>query len=294
MSRITTGQMTLFLLRYAEVGLKSERIRSRFIGRMIENIEYSFLSSGSECIVTNDRGRIFVMTDDSEIGRKVISHTFGVVSFSEVVETAPEMESIVAEASLFASRHIREGTTFAIRARRSGGQKFTSQDVARAAGGRILEDYSDMHVTVDLDRPELEINIEVRERGAYIFASSEEGPGGLPLGTQGKVACLMREERDAAAAWLVMRRGCDAVVCTTKNQDIGVLRKWNGKIEEARLEKEGDLFHTAVEHGCEGVALPWESAEIEEGIDKHGLAVFFPLAGMKREEVDSLLSRIRS
>jgi thiamine biosynthesis protein ThiI len=56
--------------------------------------------------------------------------------------------------------------------------------------------------------PEKTIYIEIADK-IYIYTKRHEGFGGLPVGTGGKVLCLLSGGIDSpVAAWLMMKRGC--------------------------------------------------------------------------------------
>ena len=57
--------------------------------------------------------------------------------------------------------------------------------------------------------PELTIHVETLTNDAFYFFGKERGAGGLPVGTSGRVACLLSGGIDSpVAAWRMMRRGC--------------------------------------------------------------------------------------
>ncbi|MBM4237570.1 MAG: tRNA 4-thiouridine(8) synthase ThiI, partial [Euryarchaeota archaeon] len=58
--------MGLLLVRYAEMGLKSEGVRRRFERILLDNMMAAFAERGVEAILTSERGRIFVETDRSQ------------------------------------------------------------------------------------------------------------------------------------------------------------------------------------------------------------------------------------
>ena len=82
----------------------------------------------------------------------------------------------------------------------------TSPQVEREIGGRIKEARG---WRVDLDEPELTIHVELLTNEAFYFFGKERGPGGLPTGTAGRVACLLSGGIDSpVAAHRMMKRGC--------------------------------------------------------------------------------------
>jgi thiamine biosynthesis protein ThiI len=61
-------------------------------------------------------------------------------------------------------------------------------------------------------RDPVEIGVEVQTRRALVFGETIAGPGGLPLGSQGRVVVLMSSGIDSpVAAWLMMKRGCGVI-----------------------------------------------------------------------------------
>jgi thiamine biosynthesis protein ThiI len=65
---------------------------------------------------------------------------------------------------------------------------------------------------VDLENAELTCSIEVLERHALIYLERLAGPGGLPVGTSGKVVVLLSGGIDSpVAAWKMIKRGCTPV-----------------------------------------------------------------------------------
>jgi adenylyl- and sulfurtransferase ThiI len=54
----------------------------------------------------------------------------------------------------------------------------------------------------------VELYVEIRGRRAFLYTEVLKGPGGLPLGSRGKVLALVSSGIDSpVAAWMMMRRG---------------------------------------------------------------------------------------
>lgn len=63
-------------------------------------------------------------------------------------------------------------------------------------------------VRVDLNQPTVEVQIEIRQEGAFLFADAIPGAGGLPVGSSGKAVLLLSGGIDSpVAGWLTMKRG---------------------------------------------------------------------------------------
>lgn len=274
------------------MGLKSEKVRRRFQQSLIENIEKHFMKLNSECLISYDRGRIYLMSDDSDAARTVISHTFGIVSYSEAVETGTRLDTILESVVDYARGILAEGNTFAIRARRSGQQKFTSIELASKAGEVILNNFSDLQLKVDLENPEVEIQIDAREKGAYIYSSVELGPGGLPLGTQGNVLCPSGGKDGILAAWMMMRRGCKVIVAGEDRDNVTPLLAWDPELLFVQSDN-AETVKLAKENGCRGIAFAFGYRDIATSPpDKDGLAMFYPLIGLSPVEKQRLLNKV--
>jgi tRNA uracil 4-sulfurtransferase len=85
----------------------------------------------------------------------------------------------------------------------------TSPQIEFEVGGRIKEARG-WHV--DLSHPELTIFVEALTSEAFYAFGKEKGPGGLPVGVSGRVACLLSGGIDSpVAAWRIMHRGCRVI-----------------------------------------------------------------------------------
>ncbi len=283
--------MPTLLVRYGEIGLKSNRVRKRFQDALVADIRRKHASAGVQCIIISHRGRIFVDSDDWRRSCEMLSRTFGVVSFSPTTRIEGGMEEIVGAAVSFAEPLIFDGASFAIRARRSGSHPFTSQDVCVKAGAAVLSAYAQKGIKVHLDNPDVEISIEVRDRTAYLYSSVIPGPGGMPKGTQGRVLSIVSSDRGVAASWLLMKRGCTLVAASDDGRLCGTLREWDADLHT--IPPSADPFADANAERCRAIIMDW-------GVEQFGmlsaprgpLPVFYPLVGMVHDEVQALAGRV--
>ena len=197
------------LVRYGEIGIKSDRVRSRYESALVKNIEkaLSFCEIPFDAVV-RDFGRIFVQTQDVAAAL-TIARVFGVVSVSPVQTSTATLDAMKDAALQIISPLLTQGKSFAIRARRTGTHDYSSKDIGVVVGGVIEQATT---APVRLTKPDVELFIEVRAERAYIYTEFIDGVGGLPLGTQGKVIVLLSGGIDSpVAAWLMMKRGCTII-----------------------------------------------------------------------------------
>ena len=81
----------------------------------------------------------------------------------------------------------------------------TSMELNADLGGAILNAFPEMKV--DVHNPQLLITVEIREK-IYIYSESIPGPGGMPIGTNGKAMLLLSGGIDSpVAGYMVSKRG---------------------------------------------------------------------------------------
>lgn len=202
--------MEWILIRYGEIGLKSDWVRKEFENKLMDNIRTAFNEKDIEGTVKRGYGRIFVRTDDMKKAKEVLERTFGIVSFSPCEKIETGLGKVVERMGEISEDFIQKNNTFAVRARRTGNHEFSSKDIEERVGSKVIEKTG---ADVDLDDPDKTIYCEIRQSDAYIFMEKIDGPGGLPVGTQGRVVSLFKGDcRSFLSAWLLMKRGCSVVL----------------------------------------------------------------------------------
>jgi len=284
----------LFLVRFGEIHLKSKYVRKQFQDRLVANIQDHFAARSVECLTSSDRGRVYVETDDEAAGRSILCRVFGVVSFSAVVECRADMEAISKTLVDYSRGLVKEGASFAIRSRRAGSHPFTSHDVAVAAGKAMQEAYGTLRV--DLAKPDIEFFIEVRNNRAFIFHDVVDGPGGLPLGSQGRMLALVDCERGMVAAWMMMKRGSKVTVVALDGSEwVEPLREWDLHLKVQRIARMDELREISKLNRAEVLAVGWTLAELEarKGEVPEGLTVFHPTVGLTDDGLTEMAGRIK-
>ncbi len=143
-----------------------------------------------------------------------IARTPGVSYVGYGIETDREADSIAGAAVSIAREEIaRLGngvSTFAIEARRSATDYTeSSMDMNRRVGEAVRLATG---LRVDLGAPDVLVRVAVVQSATYVYAHREEGCGGLPVGTAGRVVALLSSGIDSpVAAWRVMRRGASII-----------------------------------------------------------------------------------
>lgn len=292
-ARWISEEMPILLVRYGELGLKSASVRRRFESALVADIRRRHAHAGVPCVISSTRGRLFVDSDDWRRSSEILTRTFGVVSFSPVTEVESGIESVAKAVLDFTRPLLFEGASFAVRTRRTGNHDYTSQTLAERLGSEILADNKDRRVKVSLTKPDVEVFIEVREKKAYIYSSVFAGPGGMPLGTQGRLLSVVDSENGIASSWLMMKRGCTVLVSTSDPGSVKPLESWCPNLRT--VPAGSDIFDSARKNDCIGIALPWTMKDIEKARPPKGdMPVFYPLVGMSEEETKGLLNRIRA
>ncbi len=272
-----------FLLRYGEIGLKSGPVRRSMKRRLIRNVKAIFSHWGEECSVKEEEGRLFVSSDSAE-AHEVLSRVFGLVSFSPVWITTSQMEDMTRLALELVKEVIQRGPRFAVRVRRVGEHSYTSMDVARDLGSAIL--HAHPKLKVDLRTPDWELMVEVRGEKAYLSVEVCPGPGGLPLGSQGRVVALVESPEGAMAAWLMMKRGCRVFpIYLDEEKWAKALLSWDPGIEIAQITAMKDADGVLRRTRSMGIVYPWG---LERTGEEGPRPAFYPLVGYTMDELDHL------
>jgi len=200
------------VVRYGDASVKSAQVQGRMERQLADHLRSLLADRGVPGEVERQWSRPLVRTDPGHVDTATGAATdaFGVVSASPAVTVPPEMEAIVVAVG-DAAGALYDGGTFAVRARRADRSlPFDSEDVGREAGAAVFDAVAD--AVVDLDDPDHEFFVEVREGEAFVFAEKRPGPGGLPLGSQGRTIALVSGGIDSpVAAYELMRRGSPVV-----------------------------------------------------------------------------------
>ena len=276
--------MSVLLVRYSEIGLKSAPVRRRFENQLKDNMLSMLMEDGAEALVTKNGARYYVEATDPDAAVASLRRVFGVGSISVAEECdSSRMEDICSKAAEYSRSRISAGQSFAVKARREGSQGYTSMDVGREAGSAIFIANEDRGVKVDLTDPDVVFYVEVRENRAFVFGEYIRCHAGLPVGSQGKVIAEVCDERGMVAAWLMMKRGC-RVIAHGDDELIALLRRYDPllKVGDGNPQALGYVLGTSLD-GLDGV-----------DVSSYDVPVYFPTIGMSDDEVSELAEVIRA
>ena len=193
----------IIIIKYGELTTKHDNINF-FIKTLKDNIESNLKEINHEIIY--DIGRMFIKTDDYDKVLNILSNTFGIHEINlgyELDDTSFENIS----KNLLTLLEDKEFKTFKVQTKRSNKKyPLNSMEVSRKLGGVILKNID--NISVDVNNPDLLINIEIRLSKVYIYFDKINGIGGYPVGTLGKGILMLSGGIDSpVAGYLAMKRG---------------------------------------------------------------------------------------
>jgi thiamine biosynthesis protein ThiI len=207
----------LALLRLSgEIGIKARATRMQFRRRLLRNLGDALDSEGLPQRIEASHDRIYVeLPAHASLEGHALTRVFGIQSLSLVERHAvTSLEDIVNTGTGLFTETVR-GRHFAVRARRVGRResaRVRSGDVERELGTALLP----VAAGVDLGNPEVAVQLELTEDATSFFTERARGPGGLPLGVEGRAVSLLSGGFDSAVStWQLQKRGveCDLVFC---------------------------------------------------------------------------------
>ncbi|HXZ84147.1 MAG TPA: tRNA uracil 4-sulfurtransferase ThiI [Myxococcota bacterium] len=226
------------VVHYSEIGLKG-RNRPSFEERLRRNLERALAPLGGR--VSRLYGRLLVELGDSVDWTEAearLRRVFGVAFFGRATACAPELPEIER-----AVDRLVDGCTFesfGVRARRVDKQHpLSSRELNERLGARVVQRTGKR---VDLDSPDLWIEVHLLSRQAIVLHERIPGPGGMPVGSAGRVVSLISGGIDSpVASWLMLKRGAEAIYVhfhsapytSSASQDkvrdlVALLGRWQG------------------------------------------------------------------
>ena len=202
------------LVHYHEIGLKGHN-RSTFENRLLRNLE-ALLKSHPVVSIRRISGRLLVFIKEGtswEDACAIETSILGVpgvarVSCGYICER--ELE-VIGQAAIDALTDVGEFRSFKVAARRNHTDfPIDSMTLNREVGAILCDRFPEK--TVKMKEPDVEVHVEVIQGAAYVYARSHRGIGGLPVGSAGRIVCMLSSGIDSpVAAWRMARRGATVI-----------------------------------------------------------------------------------
>lgn len=234
--------MRCAIAHYHELALKGHN-RDYFEQRLITNIRTALMDLGIRQVQNlHSRIRIELPPDvDVDLIRDRLGRVCGIANFSLGRVTPlqlgnPDLEALSAAA--VAELKSKSFETFRVTAKRADKRlAMTSMDIEKAVGAAIC---AQTGKAVSLKAPDVTVLIELLSKEAYCAIDKIEGPGGMPVGVSGNVACLTSGGIDSpVAAYRLIKRGCLATFVHFSGRPL---------VSRASEEKVRDLVRTLTQY----------------------------------------------
>lgn len=201
---------TDFLIKYAEIGVKGKN-KYLFEEALVKQVKYALKRCEGEFKVTRTEGRIYVHAlSDFDFDETVdnLKTVFGISGICPVIHVADEGFEKLSQTVIdyIAQNYPNRNMTFKVYTRRARkNYPMDSQEINREMGGVILDAFPEMKV--DVHHPDMMLHIEIREK-IYIYSMEIPGPGGMPVGSNGKAMLLLSGGIDSpVAGYMIAKRG---------------------------------------------------------------------------------------
>ena len=203
-----------FLIKYAEIGIKGKN-RHLFEAALVRQIKNVLQKVTGSFSVSRTSGRVYVEAKsdfDYFDAMEALKTVFGIAGICPMVSMADEGLEKLADflvkfvGDVYAPDSAASSLTFKIAARRSRKDyPLDSMELNAKLGSVILVAFPSLRV--DVHKPDIMIHVEIREK-INIYSEIIPGPGGMPVGTNGKAMLLLSGGIDSpVAGYMIAKRG---------------------------------------------------------------------------------------
>lgn len=194
----------VILIKYGELSTKKDNI-NYFLTRLRDNI--LFVLKDLNVKVDYDKGRMFIHTnEDFETVTSRVTKVFGIheINICYIIESIDFKEIADQTVNLLKEFSLK---TFKVESKRSNKRiPLTSIELSKNMGAQILKNIPNLKV--DVNNPEVLVNIEYRNSNTLVYFEQIKGLGGYPVGTLGKGLLMLSGGIDSpVAGYLTSKRG---------------------------------------------------------------------------------------
>ena len=200
-----------FLIKYGEIGTKGKN-RYLFEDALCRQIRRSLKKVDGTFTVTKEQGRIYVDTEgefDYEGAVEALKKVFGILWICPMLQIEDNgFDDLACKVNEYLKNvYGNEKKTFKVDARRARkNYPKNSMEINMDLGEKILDAYPEQFM-VDVHKPDFYLNVEIRNK-INIYSERIPGPGGMPVGTNGKATLLLSGGIDSpVAGYMIAKRG---------------------------------------------------------------------------------------
>ena len=199
-----------FLIKYAEIGTKGKN-RYLFEDALIHQIKNALKRAEGSFVISKESGRIYVQAlsgYDYDETIQALQKVFGIAWICPMLQIQDkDFENLKKTVTdyvdeVYPDKHF----TFKVDSRRADKQyPVHSEQMNRDLGEVILKAFPETRV--DVHKPDVLLRVEVR-KVVNIYSLMIPGPGGMPVGTNGKAMLLLSGGIDSpVAGYMIAKRG---------------------------------------------------------------------------------------
>ena len=200
-----------FLIKYGEIGTKGKN-RYLFEDALCRQIRRSLKKVDGTFTVTKEQGRIYVDTEgefDYEGAVEALKKVLGILWICPMLQIEDNgFDDLACKVNEYLKNvYGNEKKTFKVDARRARkNYPKNSMEINMDLGEKILDAYPEQFM-VDVHKPDFYLNVEIRNK-INIYSERIPGPGGMPVGTNGKATLLLSGGIDSpVAGYMIAKRG---------------------------------------------------------------------------------------
>ena len=202
--------MDVIMVKYGEIILKGLN-RPQFEDRLLKNIRYRLKSLGKIKVIRY-QAAVYIIPEcedfDYDEAMERLRKIFGIIWITRAKRLEKDIEVIKKEALERLKAAKGEGKTFKVEAKRPDKTfPHKSPEIQQIVGDYLFTHFEN-ELSVDVKNPDITVMVEIRDEGAYVYASKVKGPGGLPIGINGKGTLLLSGGIDSpVAGYMMAKRG---------------------------------------------------------------------------------------
>lgn len=201
---------TAFLIKYAEIGVKGKN-KYLFEEALAQQVKYALKRCEGEFKVTRTEGRIYVHALSAFDYDETVDNlrtVFGISGICPVIHVEDEgFEKLAQTVIDYVDKvYPDKKMTFKVQTRRARkNYPMNSMELNMELGAAVLNAFPEMKV--DVHKPDVMLHVEIREK-IYIYSIEIPGPGGMPVGSNGKAMLLLSGGIDSpVAGYMIAKRG---------------------------------------------------------------------------------------